>query len=190
MATLQQSLVQYQHPWRPTAAQPLASYLQIAKAQGAHVTTTCSGRNVEFVTRQLGADVAIDYTQVGLEAARGPGAMPLLKCWLHRTPPAHPPTCPLRISSRSHNLATLPQGPWEASPGATAAPFDHIVDTIGGSYERASLRLLSKGGSFANLGASGPGVERVSVWGIAGMLLAAFWRWAVGAVRLGPRYKL
>lgn len=37
--------------------------VQIAKAQGAHVTTTCSTRNVEFVTQQLGADVAIDYTQ-------------------------------------------------------------------------------------------------------------------------------
>ena len=38
---------------------------QIAKAQGAHVTTTCSTRNVDYVTQQLGADVAIDYTQVG-----------------------------------------------------------------------------------------------------------------------------
>lgn len=38
---------------------------QIAKAHGAHVTTTCSGRNVEFVTQQLGADAAINYTQVG-----------------------------------------------------------------------------------------------------------------------------
>lgn len=37
--------------------------VQIAKAHGAHVTTTCSTRNVEFVTQQLGADVAIDYTQ-------------------------------------------------------------------------------------------------------------------------------
>ena len=91
MATLQQLLVQHQHPWRlsqmqqpapahlPSARLPrnlLPPTLQIAKAQGAHVTTTCSGRNVEFVTRQLGADVAIDYTQVGLEAACGPGAMP------------------------------------------------------------------------------------------------------------------
>jgi NADPH-dependent curcumin reductase CurA len=38
---------------------------QIAKVQGAHVTTTCSTRNVDYVTQQLGADVAIDYTQVG-----------------------------------------------------------------------------------------------------------------------------
>lgn len=36
---------------------------QIAKAQGAFVATTCSGRNVEFVTRTLGADQAIDYTK-------------------------------------------------------------------------------------------------------------------------------
>lgn len=64
------------------------------------------------------------------------------------------------------------------------------MDTIGGSYERASLRLLSKGGSFANLGASGPGVDKVSVWGIVGMLLGAMWRSMLGAVRLGPPYKL
>ena len=38
--------------------------LQIAKAMGAHVTTTCSTRNVDFVTNVLGADVAIDYTKV------------------------------------------------------------------------------------------------------------------------------
>lgn len=36
--------------------------LQIAKAQGAFVATTCSTRNVEFVTQVLGADQAIDYT--------------------------------------------------------------------------------------------------------------------------------
>ena len=35
--------------------------IQIAKARGLHVTTTCSGRNIEFV-RQLGADEAIDYS--------------------------------------------------------------------------------------------------------------------------------
>jgi NADPH-dependent curcumin reductase CurA len=37
---------------------------QIAKGQGAHVTTTCSGQNVDYVTKTLGADEAIDYTQV------------------------------------------------------------------------------------------------------------------------------
>ncbi len=42
----------------------LAWPLQIAKAHGAHVTTTCSTRNVEYVTKELGADVAIDYTKV------------------------------------------------------------------------------------------------------------------------------
>lgn len=35
---------------------------QIAKAQGAFVATTCSGRNSDFV-KKLGADTAIDYTK-------------------------------------------------------------------------------------------------------------------------------
>ncbi|KAH7034573.1 NADPH:quinone reductase-like protein [Microdochium trichocladiopsis] len=35
--------------------------IQIAKALGCHVTTTCSARNVDFV-RSLGADEVIDYT--------------------------------------------------------------------------------------------------------------------------------
>ncbi|KXZ56542.1 hypothetical protein GPECTOR_1g487 [Gonium pectorale] len=37
--------------------------VQIAKTQGAYVATTCSGRNEEFVTQVLGADLAIDYTK-------------------------------------------------------------------------------------------------------------------------------
>lgn len=37
--------------------------VQIAKAQGAHVTTTCSTAKVDFVTKELGADVAVDYTK-------------------------------------------------------------------------------------------------------------------------------
>lgn len=36
--------------------------IQIAKARGLHVTTTCSTRNIDFCTKELGADVAIDYT--------------------------------------------------------------------------------------------------------------------------------
>jgi len=36
--------------------------IQLAKWKGAHVTTTCSGRNEEFV-RSIGADDVIDYTQ-------------------------------------------------------------------------------------------------------------------------------
>jgi len=36
--------------------------VQIAKAQGFHVTTTCSTRNVDFVT-SLGADVVINYNE-------------------------------------------------------------------------------------------------------------------------------
>jgi NADPH:quinone reductase-like Zn-dependent oxidoreductase len=37
--------------------------MQIAKAQGAWVATTCSGKNAAFVTEELGADLAIDYTK-------------------------------------------------------------------------------------------------------------------------------
>ncbi|EFX05548.1 zinc alcohol dehydrogenase [Grosmannia clavigera kw1407] len=39
--------------------------IQIAKAQGYHVTTTCSTRNVEFC-RSLGADVVIDYSSTSV----------------------------------------------------------------------------------------------------------------------------
>lgn len=154
------------------------------------MTTTCSGRNVEFVTGELGADVAIDYTQVRQPVGGGKSVAGCAWCRPAQLFPAA--TSPPKANHPCPSLQPghPPQGPWEASPGATAAPFDHILDTIGGSYERASLRLLAKGGSFANLGASGPGVERVSVWGIAAMLLNALWRWAAGAVRLGPRYKL
>ncbi len=38
---------------------------------GAYVATTCSTRNLEFVTKELGADEACDYTQVGCRAAWG-----------------------------------------------------------------------------------------------------------------------
>eukprot|EP00887_Chlorella_sp_A99_P001194 scaffold14.g1194.t1 len=114
---------------------------QIAKAQGAHVTTTCSSRNVEFVTKTLRADVAIDYTK----------------------------------------------GPWEAA--AAAGPrYDLILDTIGGPYEAASLALLAPGGRLAALGATGPGVERVSVWGMAALLLNAVRRYLAGRLGLGPAY--
>lgn len=37
--------------------------VQFAKAQGAHVTTTCSTAKLDFATKQLGADVALDYKQ-------------------------------------------------------------------------------------------------------------------------------
>lgn len=115
--------------------------VQIAKAQGAHVTTTCSSRNVEFVTKTLRADVAIDYTK----------------------------------------------GPWEAA--AAAGPrYDLILDTIGGPYEAASLALLAPGGRLAALGATGPGVERVSVWGMAALLLNAVRRYLAGRLGLGPAY--
>jgi NADPH:quinone reductase-like Zn-dependent oxidoreductase len=42
--------------------------VQLARALGARVATTCSGRNVDFV-RELGADVAIDYTETKFEEA-------------------------------------------------------------------------------------------------------------------------
>ncbi|GLC46509.1 hypothetical protein PLESTF_000987900 [Pleodorina starrii] len=45
--------------------------VQIAKTQGAYVAATCSTRNTDFVTRELGADRAIDYTQEKLETAAG-----------------------------------------------------------------------------------------------------------------------
>ncbi|KAG2429081.1 hypothetical protein HXX76_011321 [Chlamydomonas incerta] len=54
--------------------------VQIAKSQGAYVAATCSGRNLEFVTKQLGADLAIDYTkgQKLEEAAGGAGSYDLV----------------------------------------------------------------------------------------------------------------
>ncbi len=52
-----------EHPAHP----PLSPHApQLAKALGASfVATTCSTRNVEFVTQELGADDACDYTRVG-----------------------------------------------------------------------------------------------------------------------------
>ena len=56
----------HHHSTQQPAVSPLlaapAVMLQIAKAQGAFVATTCSGRNTDFV-KGLGADRPIDYTQ-------------------------------------------------------------------------------------------------------------------------------
>ena len=68
--------------------------------------------------------------------------------------------------------------------------FDLVVDSIGGSYERASLRLLKPGGRLSALGATGPGVDRVSYWGMAALLLNAFKRTMLGRLRLAPKYTL
>jgi NADPH:quinone reductase-like Zn-dependent oxidoreductase len=40
--------------------------IQLAKARGLHVTTTCSARNINFV-ESLGADVAVDYNAARFE---------------------------------------------------------------------------------------------------------------------------
>lgn len=68
--------------------------------------------------------------------------------------------------------------------------FDAVVDTIGGSYQPASLRLLAKGGSFAALGATGPDLHSVSLLGIVGLMAGAAWRTLLGKLHLGPRFKL
>ncbi|KAG2495659.1 hypothetical protein HYH03_006259 [Edaphochlamys debaryana] len=50
--------------------------VQIAKAQGACVATTCSARNADFVTQDLGADLAVDYTLVKDAFTLAPGEQP------------------------------------------------------------------------------------------------------------------
>lgn len=65
-----------------------------------------------------------------------------------------------------------------------------MVDAVGGSYQAASLRLLSPGGWFSSLGATGPDVHHVSVLGMLGLMAGAAWRTLLGKLRLGPRFKL
>ena len=81
-------------------------------------------------------------------------------------------------------------GPWHEDPAATAAPFDLVVDAVGGPYERASLRLLAPGGHLSALGATGPGVDRVSYLGMARLLGNAVLRTLLGKLRLGHSYCL
>ncbi|HRG98073.1 MAG TPA: NADP-dependent oxidoreductase [Polyangiaceae bacterium] len=45
--------------------------IQLAKHLGAHVSTTCSGRNAEFV-RALGADTVVDYTKEAFDEVLPP----------------------------------------------------------------------------------------------------------------------
>lgn len=184
--------------------------LQIAKAHGAHVTATCSTRNVEFVTRELGADEAVDYTTVSHPAAWV--LSPTLAWHLH-CPPAilmcravifvllesqNAPACRQRFvvqpstlnTSHPHASAHHTQGPWDAGLAAAGQRYDAVVDTIGGSYQAASMRLLAPGGCFSALGATGPGLEHVSVLGMIGLMAGAAWRTLLGKLRLGPKFKL
>lgn len=64
------------------------------------------------------------------------------------------------------------------------------MDCVGGPYEAASLRLLAPDGRLCSLGATGPDVAHVSVWGMAKLLLNAGWRTLLGKLRLGPAYTL
>ncbi|EFN53611.1 hypothetical protein CHLNCDRAFT_136860 [Chlorella variabilis] len=118
--------------------------IQIAKAHGAHVTTTCSSAKVDYVSKKLGADVVIDYTK----------------------------------------------GPWEAAARESLGGerYDFVLDTIGGSYEAASLRLVKRGGQLAGVGATGPDVARVSLLGMAALLFNAGWRTLMGRLGLAPKY--
>ena len=113
-------------------------------AQGAHVTTTCSARNADFVTGTLGAQAAIDYTA----------------------------------------------GPWEQAPAATAQPFDVVVDTIGGPYQAASMRLLKRGGVLSDVGSTGPGQKKLSMWGMTLMVASMAATMLKGKMRLAPHYNL
>ena len=84
----------------------------------------------------------------------------------------------------------LHQAPWGEAAGAGGQRYDVVLDAIGGSYEAASLRLLKPGGMLSSLGATGPGVERVSVLGMVALLFNVFWRTTLGKLRLGPKYNL
>ena len=178
---------------------------QIAKAQGAHVTTTCSTRNVDFVTQQLGADAAIDYTQAGATLAclcrsvwaRCLAARSCLKNCCRQVASKPGVVAPAAAAAsvadtflRLPPLACLPQAPWEEAAAAGGEGFDLLVDSIGGSYESASLRLLKPGGRLSALGATGPGVDHVSYWGMAALLFNAFKRTLLGRLRLAPKYTL
>lgn len=159
------------------------------------MTTTCSTRNVEFVTKELGADAAIDYTQARCGACLATAWWGRAGGWHHgQQRPAAAAGAPCRPPRARLSWCTpLPlrlQGPWDAAAAAAGQRFDLVVDTIGGPYEAASLRLVAPGGSLAALGATGPGVDRVSVWGMARLLLGAGWRTLAGKLRLAPRYTL
>ena len=65
-----------------------------------------------------------------------------------------------------------------------------VLDSIGGSYEAASLRLVKRGGVLSALGATGPDVDRVSVFGMVGLLFNAFKRTLLGRLGLAPKYNL
>lgn len=84
------------------------------------------------------------------------------------------------------------QGPWEAAARESLGGerYDFVLDTIGGSYEAASLRLVKRGGQLAGVGATGPDVARVSLLGMAALLFNAGWRTLMGRLGLAPKYHL
>lgn len=90
------------------------------------MTTTCSTRNLELVTKEFGADVAVDYTQVcqGLRIWSRRSSVAVHCHWLHHLYAVMP------ISSRQNLTAVLcpccaaapraMQGPWGSQRCCTA----------------------------------------------------------------------
>jgi NADPH:quinone reductase-like Zn-dependent oxidoreductase len=98
--------------------------IQVAKALGAEVTTTCSGAKTEFV-RKLGADHAIDYTR-GDPFSAGQGSYDvLLNCV------RGPSLAPMRaLLKEGGTLVTLTGTPTEAAEAANLASSRRTVVLI------------------------------------------------------------
>jgi hypothetical protein len=105
--------------------------IQIAKAQGAFVATTCSARNAEFV-RKLGADRPIDYTQercvgwwLGAQGARVLSQLPCTTTQPHNNtqpPPAH-------TGLKTRSRARLMTWWWTRSAATTSPAGEHVSGT-------------------------------------------------------------